>query len=158
MLLEVYLIEKEYRRSCKMKEGAESLKRSEAVHKKRKVGTNFLKGTLRNLAMTREHHKIIFKPSPLAKMFLYTFFGLVVLSLWTLMHIQTEQGHHYVKKSRQQVHENIKMERKLKNKKNANGNRRQPRGQETDEIADLRRQLQKLEEENEKLKLRDDEL
>ena len=141
-----------------MKQGANNLERPKTVDQKREVGTNFVKGALRNLAMTRQHHKIIFKPSPLAKIFLYTFFALVVISLWVLMHIQTQQRHHHVKKSRQQVHEKIKMEKKRKIEKAVNADKHPTRVQEMDEIADLRRQLQKLEEENEKLKLRDDEL
>eukprot|EP00945_MAST-04E_sp_MAST-4E-sp1_P005042 g5042.t1 len=128
------------------------------TEKKREDGASFVKGTLRNLAMTREHHKIIFNPSPLAKKFLYTFFAFVAIAIWALVHIQTHHGHHHIKKSRQQAHKNIQMERKLAYRKVKNSKRDGKGRKESDEVVELRRRLKKVEEENKKLKLRGDEL
>ena len=128
------------------------------TEKKREDGASFVKGTLRNLAMTREHHKIIFNPSPLAKKFLYTFFAFVAIAIWALVHIQTHHGHHHIKKSRQQAHKNIQMERKLAYRKVKNSKRDGKGRKESDAVVELRRRLKKVEEENKKLKLRGDEL
>ena len=130
---------------------------SEAV-KKQNVDPGFMKGALRNLAMTRQHRKIIFNPSPLAKKFLYTFFAFVAIAIWVLVHIQTKHMHHHIKKSRQQAHKNIKTERNRAYQMAQNSRRVEEGRKESDEIAELRRQLKKVEEENAKLKLRDDEL